>query len=85
MGTERISFNRVVVVSAKRKGNGAIGGGRKDISGKKAVIWQRHPDGTRTELATACGSTIKDLSRKLRATGFIPQHVSLNSSGETSF
>ena len=85
MGTERIPLKRTVVVTAQRKGNGAVGGGRKEKSGKKAVIWQNHDDGTRTELTRASGTTQKDLSRKLHATGFLPKDVSLDSKGETSF
>ncbi len=85
MGTERIQLRRVVVVKTQRKGNGAIGGGRKGNSGKQGVIYRLEDDGTRTELASQDGATFTDLSRKLRATGFIPGHVSINKSGETKF
>ncbi len=86
MGTERHVFSRVVVVKPYRKsGNGAKGGGRKDNSGKLGTIYSLGGDGTRTELAKADGTTFTDLSRKLRGTGFIPQHVTLNKSGETHF
>ena len=86
MGTERHVFSRLVVVKPYRKsGNGAKGGGRKGNSGKLGTIYSLAEGGVRTELASADGTTFADLSRKLRATGFIPQHVSLNKSGETHF
>ena len=86
MGTERHVFSRLVVVKPYRKcGNGAKGGGRKGNSGKRGTIYSLAEGGARTELASADGTTFTDLSRKLRATGFIPEHVSLNKSGETHF
>ncbi len=86
MGTERTPLNRVVVIKPWRKhGNGAKGGGRKGNSGKRGVIYSVATDDTRTELASLEGTTFTDLSRQLRATGLIPQHVALNKSGETHF
>lgn len=92
MGTRREVLGRVVVVKTNRKsGNGGKGGGRKDNSGKRGVIYSVAEDGTRTELALLNGATFldgatfTDLSRKLRRTGLIPQHVTLNKSGETKF
>ncbi len=86
MGTERHVFSRIVVVKPYRKsGNGAKGGGRKCNSGKLGTIYSLAQGGARTELAKAEGATFIDLSRKLRGTGLIPQHVTLNKSGETHF
>lgn len=92
MGTRRTTLNRVVVIKSWRKhGNGAKGGGRQGSSGKKGQIFQVEDDGTRTVLQLGkdvdvlTGATLADLSRKLRSTGLIPQHVTLNSSGETHF
>ncbi len=86
MGTERQVYSRVVFVKPYRKnGNGAKGGGRKGNSGKLGTIYSIAVDGARTELAKADGTTFTDLSRNLRGTGFIPQHVALNSRGETRF
>jgi len=86
MGTERTLLNRIVVIKTWRKhGNGAKGGGRQGSSGKQGTIFQMESDGTRTELATESEGTFTNLSRKLRKSGFIPQHVALNKSGETRF
>ena len=82
---DKEALGRVVVIGTQRKGNGAVGGGRKGKSGKKGVIYQLDNKGQRTELGRASGSTMKDLSRNLRATGHIPQYVTLNNYGETSF
>lgn len=82
---EKEPLGRIVKISAQRKSNGAIGGGRKGTSGKKGTIYQVHEDGARKELASISESTFKSLSRALRKTGLIPQHVTLNSHGETSF
>lgn len=81
---ERESLGKVVKISTIRKSNGAVGSRRKGTSGKKGVIFQITKDGT-TELATATGSSFKDLSKKLRQTGHIPQDVALNKHGETHF
>ena len=82
---ERERLGRIIVVKAKRKGNGAIGGGRKNKSGKKGIIYELDAAGTRKEIAQASGHTRKDLSRNLRATGYVPEYVCINSSGETHF
>ena len=82
---ERELLGRVVKISTQRKSNGAVGGGRKNTSGKKGVIYQVGKVGARTELATVSESTFKTLSRELRKTGYIPQYVALNSYGETLF
>lgn len=82
---ERAKLGRIVTITAKRKGNGAKGGGRKGSSGKKGVIYQVDEDGKKTELARASGATLKELSRELRKTGLIPEYVSLNSKGDTSY
>lgn len=86
MGTQRPLLNRLVVIKSWRKhGNGAKGGGRQGSSGKKGTIYQIERDGTRSELATESEGTFTNLSRKLRKSGFIPQYVALNKSGETRF
>ncbi len=88
MGTERTSLRRVVIIKPYRKsGNGAKGGGRKGNSGKRGVIYDLAADGTHIEpaLASATGTTMTTLSRILRKTGFIPEYVSINKSGETYF
>ncbi len=76
---EKAKLNRVIVVKTLRKSNGAVGSRRKGTSGKKATIYQLAADGkTRKEtLTTQEGATLKDLSRKLRGTGLLPQHVTL--------
>lgn len=85
MFKDRKTLNRTVTVTAQRKGNGAIGGGRKGHSGKKGVIKGLDESGKQVELARATGTTMKDLSRELRKTGLIPEYVSLNSKGDTTF
>lgn len=76
MWNEKPLLNRIVEISTQRKSNGAVGGGRKGNSVKKGV---------RTELARAEGPTFRALSRNLRSTGFLPNHVAINSYGETAF
>ena len=88
MGTERTSLRRVVIIKPYRKsGNGAKGGGRKGNSGKRGVIYDLGADGTHIEpaLLSATGTTMASLSRVLRKSGFIPEYVALNKSGETHF
>ena len=91
MGTKREVLGRVVVVKPWRKsGNGGKGGGRQNNSGKRGVIYQVNPDGSRTELARDEGATFSDLTRKLFAKRLdnkrlIPDGVALNKSGETFF
>lgn len=86
MGTQRPILNRIVIIKPWRKhGNGAKGGGRQGTSGKKGTIFQIEHDGSQSELGCETGSSFTDLSRKLRRSGFIPQYVALNKSGETRF
>jgi hypothetical protein len=75
---------KVIVKTWRKKGNGAVGGGRKNNSGKVGIIYQVSDQGEK-ELTRCKGSTFKDLSRKLFDTGFIPRNVSISSSGETLF
>lgn len=83
---DREMLGRVVVIKTRRKhGNGAVGGGRKNSSGKTGIIYQVGEDGKRTELARANGTTFTDLSRQLFKTELIPRDVTINSSGETAF
>lgn len=85
MWNEKPCLNRIVEISTQRKSNGAVGGGRKGNSGKKGVIYQLDQKGVKTELARAEGPTFRALSRNLRSTGFLPNHVAINSHGETAF
>jgi DNA-binding PadR family transcriptional regulator len=84
MKESEVLGRKVVVKTWRKKGNGAIGGGRKNNSGKMGIIYQVSDQGEE-ELARCKGSTFKDLSRKLFDTGFIPRNVAISSSGETLF
>lgn len=80
------SLGRKVIIKTHRKfGNGAKGGGRKGQTGKRGIIYKICEDGTEAELACIDESTFKTLSKKLFATGLIPRHVAINSSGETLY
>ena len=76
---EQKKMGLTITISSHRKhGNGAIGGGRKNTSGKKAVI---HQEGG--EKVTLTGSTTKDLLRKIREYFTIPHYLTINAKGET--
>ncbi len=82
---DKEKLDRVVRITTVRKSNGAVGSTRKGNSGKKGIIYQVDAMGVRTELAKANEGTFKALSKELRKTGYIPNYVTLNSNGETSF
>jgi len=87
MGTEHKVLGYVVEMRTWRKhGNGAKGGGRQGSSGKKAALYKTDAAGKRELVDSAEGSSAKDAQKNLRKkTGLIPQHVSINSHGETRF
>ena len=95
MGTERAILSRVIVITSgwRKHGNGGVGGGRQGSTGKKGQIFEVAKDGTRTaldlehgkEVFELTGTTFKDLSRKLRATGLIPPHVAIDKKEDTSY
>ena len=82
---ERVALGRLIVVKTKRKSNGAVGSGRKNNTGKVGTIYQLDERGNKTELAQRAGTTFRELSKKLHATGFIPRDVAINSRGKTEF
>lgn len=82
---EHAELGRTVVVKAFRKSNGAVGGGRKNHTGKKGVIYATDDAGKRVELAACRGATFRELSRKLFETGLVPRHVTIKPKGETHF
>lgn len=93
MGTEHKLLGRVIVITQgwRKHGNGGVGGGRQGSTGKRGQIFQVASDGTRTALDLGggtlefTGTTFKDLSRKLRATGLIPPHVAIDKKEDTSY
>ena len=76
---ERTKLNRVIVVKAQRKSNGAVGSRRKGNTGKKGTVYQLDVDGKthKEALTTQEGATLKDLSHNLRKTGLVPQYVTI--------
>jgi len=82
---EQPKLGRKVVVKTHRKhGNGAVGGGRKNSTGKRGIIYGIKGD-KEVELTRCDASTFRELKRKLYETGYIPRNVSISSSGETAF
>ncbi|MFZ2832222.1 MAG: hypothetical protein WAZ40_03655 [Minisyncoccia bacterium] len=76
---ERKSMGLTISISSHRKnGNGAVGGGRKNTTGKKAVITQEG-----SERVTLTGSTVTDLLREIRKKFNIPHTTQINRKGET--
>ncbi len=68
-----------IKISPHRKhGNGAVGGGRKNTSGKKAVVSR---DGD--EDITLVGSTTSGLLKDIRRQFKIPPSIKINEKGET--
>lgn len=77
--TEREKIGVTIKISSYRKhGNGAIGGGRKNTSGKKAIISK---DGTESIILTA--GTLCQLLKDVRSTCKISPDVRINQKGET--
>ena len=69
----------IIDISTHRKcGNGAVGGGRKNASGKKAVVSK---DGNDDVVVT--GSTTKDLLKQVRRQFNIPPNIKINEKGQT--
>jgi len=75
--TEFPKLGLTIKISSHRKhGNGAVGSGRQNGTGKKAVVSK---DGS--ESKTVLGNTTKDLMRNLRKEFCIPHNVAINKSG----
>ncbi len=78
--TASVTLGLTIIISSHRKhGNGAKGGGRKNSSGKKAVVFQKDKDPI-----TLTGSTTSELMKSLRAQFRIPSSIVINPKGETS-
>jgi hypothetical protein len=76
---EKPALGITIKISTDRKrGNGAVGGGRKDSTGKKAIVSIEGADPVKVT-----GSTAKDLLGKIRRQFSIPPHVRINEKGET--
>jgi hypothetical protein len=87
MGTRHEMKGRVIVVKPYRKaGNGAKGGGRTGVSGKRGFVYVINPENKeRTLVAQAEGATFSDMCRHLRSATQIPMHVTIQKKGETYF
>lgn len=68
----------ITISSDRKHGNGTKGGGRKNTTGKKAVVKK---DGA--EEKPIRGSTTTDVLRQVREKYKIPHHVQINRKGET--
>ncbi len=68
----------ITISSHRKHGNGAVGGGRKSTSGKKAVI---HQNGGEKVVLT--GSTTTELLKKVRNQFNVPHYVAINKKGKT--
>lgn len=76
---ERPAMGIVITITTHRKrGNGAVGGGRKGSTGKKAVIIVEGYDPV-----TVTGNTTRDLLKQVRKQFDIPPHITINEKGET--
>lgn len=77
--TEVPKMGLTITISAHRKyGNGAVGSGRKNNSGKKATVSK---DGCDDVVIT--GNTTKDLLKNVRRQFNIPPNISIGEKGET--
>lgn len=87
MGTERVVLGYVIVMKSWRKGgNGPIGSGRLDGTGKRCQLYKVAEDGGRELVVEITGPTSKEVLRRLRSTNrFIPPHVAVKHYGETHF
>ncbi|OGG65618.1 hypothetical protein A3I99_02580 [Candidatus Kaiserbacteria bacterium RIFCSPLOWO2_02_FULL_45_11b] len=90
MGTRHEVLGRVVVIKKgdrNKHGNGAKGSGRQNGTGLTAYLYQIDKDGNRTLIASAPGSSFKDVKQKLRAAapGKIPTYVAIKDDEETHF
>ncbi|HBH71597.1 MAG: hypothetical protein UU88_C0004G0035 [Parcubacteria group bacterium GW2011_GWC1_42_11] len=68
----------IKITTDRKHGNGAKGGGRKNTSGKKAVVSKEGIEDT-----TVRNSTTTGLLRDLRNQFKIPHSVQINREGET--
>ena len=76
---ERPALGITIKISTDRKrGNGAVGGGRKGSSGKKAVVTVLGHDSV-----TVTGATVRELLKQVRSQFSIPPEVRINEKGET--
>ena len=87
MGRQREVLGRVVVVKSYRKhGNGAIGSGRKQSTGKRVFVYKVHDDGTRELIGSAEEPTLAAAMKPLRAAQLVPTWVTVkNNSDEIHF
>ena len=77
--TDQKQLGLTIKISSHRKyGNGAVGSGRKNSSGKKAVISQK---GCADTVVT--GTTTTNLLSAVRKQFNIPHSVTINRKGET--
>jgi hypothetical protein len=82
---EKPKQGRTITVSPYRKsGNGAVGSGRQQNSGKRGVVTQKSDDGTSLVVIKTEAPTFRELSKKLHGLG-VPNHVSINKNGETHY
>jgi hypothetical protein len=68
----------IKIGSHRKHGNGAVGSGRQNGTGKKAVVSKDGEDAR-----TVLGNTTKDLMQKLRREFRIPGNVIINEKGES--
>ncbi|OGG61879.1 hypothetical protein A3C87_00580 [Candidatus Kaiserbacteria bacterium RIFCSPHIGHO2_02_FULL_49_34] len=86
MGTQRESLGRVVVVKPYRKhGNGAVGSGRQQSTGKRVFVYQVHEGGKRELLRSSEGPTLAAAMKPLRSAKLVPTWVDVKNKGETYF
>lgn len=62
----------------RKKGNGAVGSGRKNNSGKKASVTKENG-----EVDTVTGATTTDLLKNVRRQFSIPPSIKINEKGVT--
>lgn len=76
---------RTITISPYRKsGNGAVGSGRKNNSGKRGVVTQADAGGNRVVVIKTEAPTFCELSKQLHSLG-VPSHVSINKKSETHY
>jgi hypothetical protein len=66
------------ISSHRKHGNGALGSGRKNTTGKKATVFK--PNGDKVVIT---GHTAKALLRTVRKELCIPPNIPINKKGET--
>ena len=76
---------RTITISPYRKnGNGAVGSGRQNNSGKRGVVTQADEVGNSVVVIKTEAPTFRELSKQLHGLG-VPNHVSINKNGETYY